>query len=118
MTRHLIYIHSRDHRHADRGWAYDVPDNSVFESDCDLDALLKAVNADRHLPFEEQGYRKRGPFFYCGKCNGIVLEWDSTSALTIEGLEQRRVGVKVCADCWHKMEHNIVIVSRDEKETA
>jgi hypothetical protein len=117
MTRHLIYIHSRDHKRADRGYAYDVPENSVFESDCDLDALLKAVDADKHLPWDERGYRYRGPMFYCAKCNLIVLEWDSPSAMTCSGIAGD-VGEMVCAECWNCLKHNIVITPHGERDSA
>jgi hypothetical protein len=117
MNRRLIYIHDRRSTHQDRGHAYDVPESSALDSDCDLNALLKAVEADKGLEWDERGYRRRGPFFYCCRCNGIFLEWETTPARLISGLEPRIDEGQVCADCWHRVQYNLPIVEKVDDET-
>lgn len=115
MNRRLILIHDKRAEHQDRGWAYDVPESSAMDSDCELEPLLRACEMERETPFDDRGYRRRGPFFYCCRCNGIFLEWETMPGRVITGMAERVDEGQCCNDCWQKIKYGIPIVPRDQE---
>ena len=109
MKRRLILIHDKRPAHQDRGWAYEVPESSAFDTDCDLNALLAVILNEVELDKESKTVVRRGPFFYCCKCNGIFLEWDTMPGRVISGMAERVDEGQACGNCWHAIKYGLPI---------